>query len=206
MADEKPPPSPLEAELEAIRNINAILQPLGEAGRASVIGYVFKHLGISFNPSDTRTATEPATTDLKPIMGETLPSHTPNETITDILTLAQQKQPKSVNEMVALVAYYVAHHLPPNDRRDHITGADIKPFFQQARFPLPEAPPSVTLANAKTAGYLNSRQRGEFQLSPVGHNLIVHRLGSEGSVAKRPSVNGRRRSRKPTKAGRKGKA
>jgi len=80
-------------------------------------------------------------------------------TTTDIRSFAAQKNPTTVNEKVAVVAYYLAHLAPPAERRDYISSDDIGTYFVQANFPLPTAS-SMTLTHAKNAGYLNALGSG----------------------------------------------
>lgn len=96
-------------ELAAIKAVADALQPLDEAAQRHVIAYVSDALGI--------TGTAPA-------IHNPMPGHDPvAETVvveggaeaatdvgirpTDIRSLKEQKQPRSANEMAALVAYYV---------------------------------------------------------------------------------------------------
>jgi len=116
--------------------------------------------------------------------------HTPpiakQEQLNDIRTLANAKQPKSANEMAAVVAYYLAELAPSDDRKGEITSAEINKYFKQANFPLPAAA-RHTLTNAKNAGYLDvGSGRGSYKLNPVGHNLVAHGLPSEDSSSTAP--------------------
>ena len=97
----------------------------------------------------------------------------------DIRSLRTAKNPKSDNEMAALVAYYLKHLAPPEERKESIATADIEKYFVQANYPLPKQP-RLTLANAKNAGYFDPAERGFFKLNPVGHNLVAHGLGKDG--------------------------
>ena len=95
--------------------------------------------------------------------------------------------------MVAILAYYLAHLAPADQRRDYIIADDIKKYFPQANFELPTGSPGVTLMNAKNAGYLDAVGSGHHRLNPVGHNLVTHKLPRvEGSAPSR----GRGRHRK----------
>jgi hypothetical protein len=105
--------------------------------------------------------------------------------------------------MVAVLAYYLANLAPAYERRDHVVPDDIKKYFPQANFELPTAPPHVTLANAKNAGYLDGTGNGKYRLNPVGHNLVTHKLPrDEASAPTRRRRLGKRtkRSAEKTKA------
>lgn len=122
----------------------------------------------------------------------------------DIRHFKEMKDPKTGLEMAALVAYYLAKHAP-TDRRDSITSADIKTFFEQAAYPLPTNP-SMTLVNGKAAGYFDSLGEGKYRLNPVGLNLVAHGLprkadGSSTPRRRKPA----RRTAKPARPDKKAK-
>lgn len=107
--------------------------------------------------------------------------------------------------MVALVAYYLEHLAQPPERREFITGHDIQPYFKQAGFRFPEAPPAVTLGHAKNAGYLNALDRGRFRLNPVGYNLVEHKLPMEKDPRGGAHGKKKKRSTKAKKKASKGR-
>jgi hypothetical protein len=186
-----------DPELAAMATLLSVLEPLSEAARLNVIEYVFKRLGIQLPStsappnvqSPTRAHEPPPADDQSP---------TKLQFVTDIRALKDQKRPSTASEMVALTAYYLEHLAPPEERRPYITAADIKPYFLQADFPLPQTEPNMTLVNAKNAGYLDSTSRGQYKLNPVGHNLIAHRLPSSSSEERGQGRTGRRGSPRKT--------
>jgi hypothetical protein len=109
--------------------------------------------------------------------------------VADIRSLKEAKQPKSDNQMAALVAYYLKEVAPVNDRKDAISQEDVEKYFKQAGYPLPNRP-GMTLVNCKHAGYFDSAGVGLYRLNPVGHNLVVHGMPSS-------SGDGNRRVKKP---------
>jgi hypothetical protein len=162
----------VDPELQAIATLLAALEPLSNEARANVILYVFKRLGIDLPASNPRNAGAAA--------GGAASHHPSFETeasgVIDIRSFKEEKQPKTASEMVAIAAYYLAHLAPPDERRDYIVADDIRKYFLQAVFPLPSAPPHMTLVNAKNAGYLDARERGQYRLNPVGYNLVTNKL------------------------------
>jgi hypothetical protein len=187
MAEEKE-----DQELAAIKTVLGVLGALEPEARNNVIDYVFRRLKItapSFAAPEHSAAPPPATR-------EPAVSLTSADRITDLRSLREQKQPRTVNHMVAVLAYYLAHLAPEGDRRAYIVPDDIRKYFPQANFELPIGPPGQTLLNAKNAGYLDLSGKGQYRLNPVGHNLVTHKLSrGEGSA---PS-GGPRRARKTAK-------
>jgi len=184
MPDEK-----LDLELQAIATLLTALEPLSNEARANVILYVFKRLGIDL-PA-TRAAVEGAAAH-----------HPSSETeaagVIDIRSFKEEKQPKTASEMVAVAAYYLAHLAPPEERRDYIVADDVRKYFVQAVFPLPSAPPHMTLVNAKNAGYVDACERGQYRLNPVGYNLITNKLPRpQIRVERRPAST--RKDNRPNK-------
>jgi len=165
-------------ELDAIKQVVEALQPLTPEGRDRVINYVFQTLGISMNVTTTPPTPPP------PVVGEAPPEiplppqihGQATKVISDIRSFKEQKQPRTANEMAAVLAYYMAELAPHDSQKSEINAADVNKYFKQAGFPLPAAA-RFTLQNAKNAGYLDSgSERGGYILNPVGHNLVAHTL------------------------------
>lgn len=176
--------------VSAITTIIGALKPLDNKTRQNVLDFVLKQLGIDFpvggfDPQPTTYAVETA-----------FPAERPSPTAAvDIRTLSEQKKPKTVNEKVAVVAYYLKNLAPGEERRDYITSEDISNYFPQADFELPVA--RMALANAKNAGYLVALGNGQYRLNPVGHNLVTHKLplGDGASTSRRKKRTARKKKR-----------
>jgi hypothetical protein len=83
----------------------------------------------------------------------------------DVRSFGTEKSPRSPNERVAVVAYYLAELAPETERKAEISAADITKYFKQAGFPLPGAA-RMTLVNARNAGYLDAgADRGTYRLN-----------------------------------------
>lgn len=186
-----------DRELDAIGAIISLLEPLKEDQRGRVLEYVLKRLEmVALRPT---VAEPPQMTSHVSSAPQVLP---------DIRTLTAEKQPRSSNEMAALVAYYVSELAPESDRSDTINAEIIRKHFKMAAFPLPSALRNV-LTNATAAGYMENVGRGEYRLNPVGYNLVVHRLPRSASppvsspASRRPRVtrgkptNSRKRRQQP---------
>lgn len=180
----------IKAEMKAIETLLEALGPLSHQARESVIDYVFKRLGIA-------GPTTPAAVSLAPALQQ-MPSGTASQSrTTDIQSLKDEKQPKTAAEMVAVMAYYLAHCAAENEARDYITADDIKKYFVQAHFELPVAR-AQTLVNAKNAGYLDPIEKGRYRLNSVGHNLVAHKMPRDGA-SRRPATSRTRAKRKVRK-------
>lgn len=187
-----------DKELDAIGSIIGVLSPLDQGERSRVLEYVLKRLEMA---TIRTSATNPR---------ETTALSTPESTTranTDIRSLTAEKQPRSVNEMVALVAYYLSELAPKQDRSDVVTPETIRRYFKMAGFPLPSVLRNV-LPNASAAGYLENVSRGEYRLNPVGYNLIVHSLprsSGPGPVAQANRSSRRTAGKKTRKTKRRGR-
>jgi hypothetical protein len=168
--------------VEAIGKLIEVLRPLNAETRTNVLQFVFKALNITMPGVPSAPAYVPAPPGA-PQVHTPPPAHQPPPQggVTDLRSLTEQKQPRTANHMVAVMAYYLAHYT--SERRDYITPDDIKKYFPQANFELPTSPPSQTLVNAKNAGYLEQIATGQYRLNPVGNNLVTHRLpGGEANA------------------------
>jgi hypothetical protein len=200
----------LEDDVRAITAISAALKPLDDDARLRVLEFVLKKYDIGLSLPATAAAQNDQSS-LTPdsaaaATARSIPSLQPQAAAaatSDIRSFASEKNPKTVNGKLAVVAFYLAHLAPENERRESISADDIKPLFIQAGFALPEAPPRVTLTNAKNAGYFDAAARGQYRLNAVGYNLVAHKLPSEearssaGTKKSKPRKKRSRRARKP---------
>jgi hypothetical protein len=161
-----------DKELEAISSIIDLLKPLDAIARSRVFEYVLKRLEME---AVRAAPVAPSTESSVGPQGVTMSVMRP-----DIRTLTAEKQPRSANEMVALVAYYLSEIAPEGEGSETINTDLVRKYFKMARFPMPRAP-EYTVANAAAAGYLEKVSRGEYRLNPVGYNLIVHGLPRSGN-------------------------
>jgi hypothetical protein len=181
----------IEAELQAIKTLLETLEPLTPNVRSSVIDYVFKRLGIVASQVPASPAMPIAmATPLASIQKPQVDSPT------DILSLKEQKAPTTGAQMIAVVAYYLAHLAPEGERQDFITTKEIQKYFVQGKFPLPGSQPQA-LVDAKNAGYLDFVEKGKYRLNSVGHNLVAHKMPKDRTAPAKSSS--RHPRKKPTK-------
>jgi hypothetical protein len=186
------PPKDGDEELNAINAVVAALKPLDDEQRSRVIEYVMGRFGPVHLPSLSTTLREesrsPATLGIPP-----------GTAVQDIRTLKEAKNPRSANEMAALVAYYVSELAPMSERRGSITKSDIENYFKSGGFHLP-ADAGFTLVNAKNAGYLDAIGNAQYKLNPVGYNLVAHRMGTEKSGAETKGKKKKKKKKAKRKA------
>jgi hypothetical protein len=166
----------LDKEISAIKTIVEVLEPLDSHVRNVVIDYVFKRLNIQYSGINIRDfeskiveSSKPKKEDHDDSMSKFSKKHI------HIRELKEDKKPKSAIEMAVLVAYYVSEVAADSEKKETIVSADLTKYFRMAGFKLPGSV-EFTLQNAKKAGYLDSKGRGEYRLNAVGYNLIEHNL------------------------------
>jgi hypothetical protein len=188
----------IEAELQAMKTLVETLEPLNPDVRTRVIEYVFKVLGIvgtqpSAPPILATPPGQPAT--LPPLL-----THGTDRP-TDILSLKEEKDPKTATQMIAVVAYYLAHLA--SERQNFITQEDVEKYFVQGKFLMPGSK-SMALVNAKNAGYLDAIEPGKYRLNSVGYNLVAHKMPKDGSAQGKPRrKTAKKAAKKSAKKGRK---
>jgi hypothetical protein len=165
--------------VSAIQTIIAALKPLDESTRQNVLDFVLKQLGIKLTVDAPPPQHSIFDSDLPLTLEEDEEEEEEEHDPKDIRSLAEQKKPKTVNDKVAVLAYYLKTQAPKEERRDYITAEDIETYFPSADFELPVA--RMALINAKNAGYLHAMGSGKYRLNPVGHNLVTHKLPGDGS-------------------------
>jgi hypothetical protein len=169
-----------DSELQAINTVVAALRPLRDDERKRVLEYVLGRFGAVPLKSQFASSALPA----QSTAGSTA-TISGSHAVQDIRSLKEAKAPKSANEMAALVAYYVSELAGGTERKAQIDKNDIERYFKGAGFKL-TSKAGQTLVNAKHAGYLDpGTEAGQYKLNPVGYNLVVHRLGSDGGVRKK---------------------
>lgn len=113
----------------------------------------------------------------------------------DIKSFVDSKRPKSDVQFATVVAYYYRFEASAENRKQSIDADTLQEAARLAgRRRLSK--PLKTLNNAKTLGYLDSAERGQFRINSVGENLVAMTLpgtGQERTQEKTPP-------RKPRKA------
>ena len=117
----------------------------------------------------------------------------------DIKSFVDSKRPKSDVQFATVVAYYYRFEAPAENRKDSI---DAEVLQEAARLAGRRRPPKplATLNNAKTLGYLDSPERGQFRINSVGENLVAMTLpGTEPERARKKARPTKPRKARPKK-------
>jgi hypothetical protein len=170
--------SSADRELAAISIILQALKGLDGESIQRVLDYVFGRLSIAA-PRHLKSATTIAPQSVP--SADSSPVRRPS-----IRDLKEEKQPKSSNQMAALVAYYLSEIADAPERKEAVNNADIEKYFKQAKFKLPKSL-SQTLLNATAAGYFDPTDRGLYRLNAVGYNLVAHGLPRGRSTPAKPT-------------------
>jgi hypothetical protein len=191
----------VDDDIKAITTLISVLKPLDPQARIHILDFVFKRLGIAV-PAEATPSSQLVTPPPHVVLPPPASPPVMQPSVVDIRTFAKEKMPKTVNEKVAVLAYYLAHLAPVSERRDYLVADDIQSYFIQADFQLPTSPERITLSNAKNAGYLNASERGQYTLNAVGHNLVAHKLPSsdQPNEGKRKRAVNRKPAKKKTRA------
>ncbi|MGD0573490.1 MAG: hypothetical protein ABSB11_10810 [Sedimentisphaerales bacterium] len=161
--------SPKKSLGNCIDEILKALQGVDDASRVIAMKAVCDHLNISIGIPSPLSSGEVGqkenTTEVKQ----------QKDGVLDLRTLKEQKEPGSAIEMACIVAYYLENHAPGDERKMDITAKDITRYFKQGGYTLPKSDTQL-LVDAKKAGYMDSKKRGQYSLNPVGYNLVAHSL------------------------------
>ena len=162
-----------DQEIEAIRLIVSVLEPLDENARQRILTYVVERLDIGTSRILARRYVSPSTS--RSSGSDDLGSQQTLFPETDIRSFKDAKSPETAVEMAIIVAYYLSELAPIAERKSTVNSSDLRIYFKQAKFPLPKSIEDI-LPNAKKSGYIETVARGEYKLNSVGYNLAVHGL------------------------------
>ncbi len=156
-----------EREMNAVRTIISVLDPLENDTRQRVLIFALGQLGIVRIAAPIIQVGEPAAPSPHTELPET------------IRTLRKKKLPKYATEMAAVVAYFLADVVPMEQRKSSISHDDIRTYFRKADFQLPKSVTDV-LIHAAQSGYFDSKGNGQYELTPLGRDLVINKLPKKG--------------------------
>jgi hypothetical protein len=183
-------------DLEAVRAIAAALTPFKQPDQERIIRWAKEKVGI---PANTKPAETP------PVVGSNPPAAhavaTPQHGVT-IKQFVEQKDPKSDNQVAAVVAYYHQFEASGAERKDTITADDLIEACRKANRKRINNP-HQTLINAHHSGLLDKAGKGEYTINSVGENLVAMALpasadGSNPTARRnRPNLGKKTKTKNP---------
>jgi hypothetical protein len=166
-------------DLEAVREISARLEAFSNDERERILRWVRERLSM---PTPTTVAPAPA----QPAQTPT-PNQPPVTGPQDIRTFVQLKNPKTENQLAAVVAYFHRFLATGEERKETIGSEDLLEACRKADRERIKRPANV-LVNAFHEGLLDRAERGTYKLSTVGENLVAMVLPASAAdqLARRP--------------------
>lgn len=121
----------------------------------------------------------------------------PQQTVKDIKTFIDEKDPQNDKQLAAVVAYYHAFEAPLNSRKTSINSDDIVEACRLAQRQRPTRA-IQTLVNAAHTGFLDkAEESGAYKLNAVGENLVAMTL--PGTLQKKTAPKRKSTSKKVVK-------
>ncbi|NGZ97377.1 MAG: hypothetical protein CV089_14885 [Nitrospira sp. WS110] len=151
-------------DFEAVRRVIEALEPFDAKERERIIRWATEKLGMVAAPP----APGPAAVNL-PLRPDVLMHATPK----DIKAFVLQKNPRSDNQLAAVVAYYHHFEALPAERKESIGKDDLIDACRKSDRKRPKRPQQV-LVNTYHAGLLDKAgAAGQYRLNSVGENLVA---------------------------------
>lgn len=118
---------------------------------------------------------------------------------TDIRSFSHSKSPSSETQVATVIAYYYKFIAPESERRDTINKEILVDAIRKIGGIRQPKSPKQTLINAKSQGYLDAADRGEYSINSVGENLIAMGM-TEGNSPLRKKRTVPKKNKKSKKA------
>lgn len=176
-------------DLEATRQIAALLEPFELAERERIIRWVREKLGMMA-----------VSTQVAPVVASLQPTASGTQTVqlNDLRSFVKSKSPKNDMQFTATVAYYHRFLAPEGSRKDAISPQDLLDACRIADWKRP-ARPRQTMLNAFSAGVFDKSGHGSYKLNSVGENLVAMVLPGDGAHVP-PSIKPARKTKIKSKS------
>jgi hypothetical protein len=165
--------------LEAAQKIVAELAGMPAERQLLALRFATETLGLKSAPA-AATAQVPLNQLQQPALSQ---REGGVEQSANIRSFTEMKAPKSDRQFTAVVAYFYQFQAKAEERKDTIDAETMKEAARLAGWPQ-VARWSMTLTNAKNAGYLDMAGSGNFKLSSVGENLVAITLPGDAPLAR----------------------
>lgn len=106
----------------------------------------------------------------------TPPPADPTERLPDARHFFAEHAPTNNREATAVAAYYLRHVAPADARSSTIDKESLEAVFHEAKWKFPKRL-DQTLVDTAGAGYIKRVDTGKYEITNVGHNLVMHTLG-----------------------------
>jgi hypothetical protein len=159
-------------DFDIAKEVSDLLKDIDKPRQQRILRWVFERLEPAAHPPSSP------------------PAHAPAGRAKDIKSFIGDKKPKNDVHFATAVAYYYRFEAPSTARKESISAETLLDAARLADFERPSAPRNV-LNNAKKRGYLNSTERGLFEINSVGENLVAMSMPS--AAIGEPEVGTRRR-------------
>jgi hypothetical protein len=172
-------------DFDIAKEVSDLLKDIDKPRQQRILRWVFERLELEAQPPQAPAAPAPAAHP-----PSSPPAHAPAGRAKDIKSFIGDKKPKNDVHFATAVAYYYRFEAPSTARKESISAETLLDAARLADFERPSAPRNV-LNNAKKRGYLNSTERGLFEINSVGENLVAMSMPS--AAIGEPEVGTRRR-------------
>ncbi len=179
------------SDFETASKVSALLRPVSKDRQQKILRWVAEDLDVPL-AGGGQTTSWVAPSDV----GRYTPSQlAPGRTV-DIKTFVAAKNPRSDMQFAAVVAYYYRFEAPPDESLESISPEVLQNAARLAnRHRLSR--PRQTLLNAKSQGYLDQVDRGQYRINSVGENLVAMTLPGPDPSASQVIRPARARKTKP---------
>ena len=174
-------------DFEAVRLVIEALEPFEPKERERIIRWAAEKLGMAASPPAFPRATALSLSPQPSVMLPAGPA-----VLKDIKSFVSQKNPRSDNQLAAVVAYFHHFEAPPVERKESIGKEDLIDACRKSDRKRPKRPEQV-LVNTYHAGLLDKAgTAGQYRLNSVGENLVAMVLPEQQTSStptpRKPSV------------------
>lgn len=181
-------------DLDATRQVIAILEPFENIDRERILRWAREKLGMLISSSAVGGTALNNPQSLTPPISTVSQGGTP--LASDIKSFVENKSPKNDTQLAATVAYYYRFLAPEKERKDSITAKDLLEACRKADRSRP-ARAAQTMVNTFAAGLFDKAGHGSYKINSVGENLVAMVLPGESKTGSTTSLS---RVKKGTRA------
>lgn len=182
------------SDFDAAKAVAEQLKDMEKERQQRILRWVAESLNLDLGIAPATERRTPETTASRGATSPQEEAQLPHRRLADIKSFVDSKRPKSDVQFTTVVAYYYRFEASAENRKESIDAETLQEAARLAgRRRLSK--PLKTLNNAKTLGYLDSAERGQFRINSVGENLVAMTL--PGAAQERPRKKAR--PRKPRK-------